>query len=333
MPNFWKTLKTPITALAPMDDVTDVVFREIIAAMAKPDVLFTEFTNADALSSKGRERVAKRLLFTPIQRPVVAQLWGALPENFYKAAKFVEELGFDGIDINMGCPDKNVIKHGSGAALINNLHLAGEIIDAVRASTPKLALSVKTRLGKDSTSTKEWLSFLLSKNIDALIIHGRDAKSMSKGEADWNEIGKAVEIRNKINPEIIIIGNGDVKSYKEVQEKHKNYGVDGVMIGRGIFNNPWIFEKSENAIVYSQKEYIDLLLRHTKLFYDKWGKTKNFETMKKFFKIYIKGFRGADELRQKLMGSKNYEEVYGIIRQSQVSTRPVCSATYVEISL
>lgn len=313
MSNFWKTLKTPITALAPMDDVTDLVFREIVATTAKPDVLFTEFTSADALFSRGRDRMIRKLLFTQIQRPIVAQIWGANPENFNKTAKYIEELGFDGIDANMGCPNRSIMKKNSGASLINNTHLAGELIDAVRKGSPNLSLSIKTRLDIDQDSTKEWISFLLSRNIDTLIIHGRDAQSMSKGEANWEEIGEAVELKNKINPEILIIGNGDVKSYKEVQEKHKNYGVDGVMIGRGIFHNPWIFERSENTVAHTKKEYIDLLISHTKLFNDKWGKTKNFNTMKKFFKIYVKGFNGADDIRQKLMESTNYEEANYIL--------------------
>lgn len=313
MPNFWKTLKPPITALAPMDDVTDFVFREIVATTAKPTVLFTEFTCADAFFTKGHDRVLHNLLFTNIHRPIVAQIWGANPENFHRAAKYIEELKFDGIDVNMGCPDKSVMKRNSGASLINNQPLAKELIDAVRKGAPNLALSVKTRLNTDSDSTENWISFLLSQNIDTLIIHGRDAKSMSRGKANWEEIGKAVKFRNKINPKILIIGNGDVKSYKEVLEKHKNYGVDGVMIGRGIFYNPWVFEQIETHAKHTKKEYIDLLIRHTKLFNDTWGKTRNFETMKKFFKIYIKDFAGANEIRTRLMEASNYEEVNNII--------------------
>ena len=312
MINFWKTLKTPITALAPMDDVTDFVFREIVAITAKPDVLFTEFTSTDGLFSRGHDKVIRKLRFSELQRPIVAQIWGATPENFEKAGKYIEELGFDGIDINMGCPDKGVIKKKSGVALIDNHKLAGELIDAVRRGAPNLPLSVKTRLAKDQESTKEWLSSLLSKNIDTLILHGRGAKG-SKDGANWEEIGKAVELKNKLNPEVLLIGNGDVTSYKEVLEKHKTYGVEGVMIGRGIFQNPWIFEKSAEALVHSTEKYLDLLLRHTKLFNDTWGKTKNFNIMKKFFKIYVRDFAGADNLRIQLMACKNYDEVATIL--------------------
>jgi nifR3 family TIM-barrel protein len=310
--NFWKKLKKPITALAPMDDVTDFVFREIISNIAKPDVLFTEFTSSDALFSKGHERVEKKLIFSEIQRPIVAQLWGSTPENFKKAANLIQDLGFDGIDINMGCPDRAIMSRNSGAALINNKELVEEIISEIRKGS-KLPLSIKTRLDKTEELTKEWISFLLSKDIDTLIIHGRNAKALYKGEADWEEIGKAVELKNKINPDIILIGNGDVKSYKEVEAKYKIYGVDGVMIGRGVFHNPWVFEKNEELIPHSKGEYIDLLLTHSKLFHEKWGETKNFETMKKFFKIYVNGFKGANLLRQKLMETRSYEEVSEVI--------------------
>jgi nifR3 family TIM-barrel protein len=319
MANFWKELQTPITCLAPMDDVTDYVFRENVATTAKPDVLFTEFTSADALFTKGRDKVAKKLMFSQNQRPIVAQVWGSTPENLGKAASYIEELGFDGIDVNMGCPDKGIMKKNSGAALINNKSLVGEIINAIRKAAPNLPLSIKTRLAINEDLTQEWMSFLLSQNISALTLHGREAKVMSKGDANWEEIGKAVQLKNKINPEIIIIGNGDVKSYEEIKEKRKNYGVDGVMIGRGIFQNPWLFERSENPIEHTRKEYIDLLLKHTKLFNDTWGKTKNFNIMKKFFKIYVRGFHGADSIRIQLMATKNYDEVVDIISKVTVS--------------
>ena len=317
MINFWKKLKKPITALAPMDDVTDFVFREIIAGIAKPDVLFTEFTSADGLFSSGSEKVMRRLLFSEIQRPIVAQIWGSNPENSKKAAKLIENLGFDGIDINMGCPDRSIMSKNSGAALINNKELVKEIIDATRKGSSKLPVSIKTRLDKNRELTREWIIFLLSQNIDALILHGRSAKAMSKGEADWEEIGRAVELRDKINPEIILIGNGDVKSYKEVEEKHKNYKVDGVMIGRGVFNNPWIFERDKEPKEHTKDEYINLLITHTRFFNDKWGEDKNFHEMKKFFKNYIKGFKGANILRQRLMKVKNYEEFCEIINLRQ----------------
>jgi tRNA-dihydrouridine synthase len=298
-----------------MDDVTDLVFREIISRIAKPDVLFTEFTSADALCSKGHKKVGHRLEYTEKQRPIVAQIWGADPENFKQAATYVQESGFDGIDINMGCPDRSIMQKGCCAALINKKELVEKLIKAVREGAPNLPLSVKTRLDATEELTKEWISFLLSQDINALILHSRTAAELSKVPARWEELGKAVELRNKINPNVTIIGNGDVQSYQEIMEKHKTYDVDGVMVGRGIFYNPWLFEKNESAKTHTPKEYMDLLIQHTKLFNDTWGDAKNFETMKKFFKIYIKDFDGANKFRQQLMEVKSYKEFCNIINK------------------
>lgn len=291
-----------------MDDVTDYVFREIVATTAKPDVLFTEFTSVDALFSRGHDKVVKKLKFSPVQHPVVAQIWGVIPENFYKAANYLQDLGFDGVDINMGCPVKNVMKSGAGAALIGNLPLVQEIIDAVRTGAPNLAFSIKTRLAKDPESTREWLTFLLSQKIDALILHGRDAKSLSMSPANWEEIGKAVGLRNIINPRIVLIGNGDVTSYQEVLEKHRTYGVDGVMIGRGIFTDPWIFDKTTKPVAHTYVESLSLLLSHAQLYHATWGQTRKFGAIKKFVKMYVKGFKGADELRTRLMQCKTHQD-------------------------
>ena len=307
MTNFWKTLPKPFLVLAPMEDVTDVVFREIVSQTAAPDVYFTEFTNTDGLFSKGGEKVIRSFRYTENQRPVVAQIWGTNPETFLKAGKLVHELKFDGIDINFGCPEKNVIKKSGGAGIIKDLKLAKQLINATRQGAENIPLSVKTRIGLDKVITDEWVSFLLEQNLNALIIHGRTAKEMSKVPAHWDEIAKAVKLRNKIAPETLIIGNGDVKNYFEATEKYKEFGVDGVMIGRGIFSNPWAFEKTK--IQHTTKERIDLLLKHTKLYNDTWKDTKNFDTIKRFFKVYVSGFRGADDLRQALMLCKNYEQV------------------------
>jgi len=316
MPSFWKTLQHPITVLAPMDDVTDFVFREIISEIAKPDVLYTEFTNTDALFSAGKKATDSNLLYSEKQRPIVAQIWGATPENYYKTAQYIKKLGFDGIDINMGCPDKKVMKIGSGASLITNKDLAQELIQAVKQAAPELPLSVKTRLAENEKDTEGWISFLLNQKLDALIIHCRSAKEKSKGDAHWDEIGKAVKLKNKISPETVIIGNGDVKSFTEVLEKQKTYGVDGVMIGRGVFTNPWVFDRKIEPTQHSINEYMDLLRKHLDLFNKTWGDTRNFENMKKFFKVYVNNFRGADNLRKKLMECHSYAEAVEALEQA-----------------
>lgn len=315
MKNFWKTLSVPFTVLAPMEDVTDVVFREIVTQMAKPDVLFTEFTSADGLCSIGREITIQKLKLTPNQHPIVAQIWGTNLDNLSKASKIVTDLNFDGIDINMGCPDKTVMKKGAGAALTKNFKLAKEIVSAVRNGTEnKIPISVKTRLGYDKIITSEWIQNLLEENIQALTIHGRIATQKSQGVANWEEIARGVEIKNKLSPNTMIIGNGDVKTMDEVVQKHNKYGVDGVMIGRGIFSNPWVFEKEQKD--HSFADYQKYLFMHFKLFEDTWGKDKNFEIMKKFLKMYLNNFRGAKEIRFAAMQGKTRLEIEKIIKDN-----------------
>lgn len=311
MANFWEKLPKPFLALAPMEDVTDVVFREIVAQCAKPDVFITEFTSADGLCSKGREKIIHRFKYTKNQRPIVAQIWGKNPQNLYRAAKIARSLKFDGVDINMGCPDKTVMKQGCGAGLIGNYGLTEKIIDCVKNGAKGLPVSVKTRLGKDSFVTKPWIGFLAKQNLAAITIHGRTAAQLSITPASWTQIGKAVTIKNKISPKTLLIGNGDITSYKQALGVHKKYGVDGVMIGRGIFANPWVFEKT--ARVHGKEEYLELLQKHLTLFEKTWGKTKNYQIMKKFFKMYINGFDGANLLRQQLMATANSYQAQNIL--------------------
>ena len=307
MENFWTKLNKPFTALAPMEDVTDFVFREILAEIARPDVFFTEFTNVTGLISEGKEFVERRLKHSDKQKPIVAQIWGSEPKDYHEAAKYISSLGFDGIDINMGCPQKKVVKTKGGAALIKYPELAKEIIEATKEGAPNLPISVKTRIGYVTIKTEEWTRHLLNQDLAALTIHGRTRKQMSKGRANWEEIKKSVEIRDEIAPNTLIVGNGDVENYQQTKEKVKEYGVDGVMIGRGIFTNPWAFEKE--AKEHTKEEYLSLLLKHTKLFKATWEEKKNFAIMKKFFKIYVRNFDGANELRQKLMRCENYAQV------------------------
>lgn len=294
-----------------MDDVTDKVFRQIVLEAARPDVFFTEFVNSDGLNHGANGIPLRKLDFTPDQHPIVAQIWGNKPESMEKAAKAIAKLGFDGIDINMGCPIRDVVKSGSGAGLIGKYDLVKEIIEAVKKGAPKLPVSVKTRLGNKINISHEWICFLLEQKICALTVHARIATQMSSGEADWSEIGKIVEIKNKIAPKTIIIGNGDIKSYEVIVLMHKIYGVDGVMIGRGIFANPWVFDST--VVPHAKEDYIKLLRRHIEFFETTWGKTKNFAVIKKFLKMYVKDFKGANTLRQKLMDAGSFEEMKNLI--------------------
>ncbi|MBU1046418.1 tRNA-dihydrouridine synthase [Patescibacteria group bacterium] len=263
MSNFWKKIKEnknssfaeasanrPFFALAPMLDVTDSAFREIVAKYGKPDVLWTEFVSCDGMCSEGKEKLMHLLHYTEKQRPIVAQLFGSNPENFKKTARIVAELGYDGIDINMGCPQKTILKQGAGACLISTPDLAREIIRATKKGAGDLPVSVKTRIGYKEDTLEEWLPVIIEEKPVAITVHGRTQKEMSQVPARWDRIKKAVEMAKGTG--IIMIGNGDVKSIEEGIERAKESGVDGVMIGRGIFGNPWLFSRKcgQDADIY-----------------------------------------------------------------------------------
>lgn len=366
MTNIWKDLKKPIMILAPMDDVTDSAFRTVVSEVGKPDLFFTEFANIEGIFSAGNKTVMRKLQFTEYEKPLIAQLWGSNPENYYKAAQLMIERGFDGVDINMGCPERSILKKGCCAALINNKPLAKEIIQAVKEGvmnsdisvTPhpdplpqervdrvknqgklgvpsplrekgsrqrraslkagmrgKIPVSVKTRIGVNTIITEEWTGFLLEQDLDALIVHGRTVKEMSAVPAHWDEIGKVVKLRDGMKKDTVIIGNGDVRSLKEAKQRVSYTGVDGVMIGRGIFENIWIFNPAIDNASAPLNERLRILLRHMDLFESTWAGQKNFQILKKFFKIYVKGFDNASELRVQLMETKNAEEVREMLRE------------------
>lgn len=314
--SFWTNLPKPFLCLAPMDGVSDTTFREIITEVARPDVFFTEFTNVEALQSSGCDSQVSRFDYTENQRPIIAQIWGINPENYYKSAKLIKNLGFDGIDINMGCPVKDVVKIGACSALMKNLKLVEEIIKSVVKGAGGLPVSVKTRLAFDSIQTDDWIGFLLQFDLAAIIIHGRTVREMSKVPAHWDEIGKAVELRNRLKKKILIVGNGDINSYKDALEKSKKFGVDGVMIGRGIFQNIAIFDKNNKQL--SRDERLKVLLNHARLFVKTWKSSKSFLVLRKFFKIYAQNFDGAKELRIRLMESRSLNEVEKIIKYVQL---------------
>jgi tRNA-dihydrouridine synthase len=323
--NFWHNIQTPNFSLAPMEDVTDTAFRELILQSASKDklhLLFSEFTSVEGLCHEiGHDKVKHRLHINESEKKLlkeknvklIAQIWGKDPEKYYKTAKYLtSQTDFDGIDINMGCPVKNVVKNGCCSALIAQPDLAKEIIVATKEAT-NLPLSVKTRIGFKQVVTESWISHLLSTPIDALTIHGRIQKQMSEGMSDWNEIAKAVKLRNELAPHIKIIGNGDVESYLDGLEKCTSFGVDGVMIGRGIFKNPWFF--NPDMAEPDRDEKLRMLKEHTRLFDKTWGDSKNFAILRRFFKIYTNGFRGASSLRNDLMNSSNADEVFEIVKQ------------------
>lgn len=310
--NFWKKLKRPFFVLAPMADVTDSAFRQIICHTGKPDVFYTEFVSCDGLcSEKGKPKLIPHLAFKENERPIVAQFFGSNPENFYKCAQLAVELRFDGIDINMGCPAGKIVKHDSGAGLIRNPELAKEIIRETKRGAGNLPVSVKTRIGYNKIITEEWVLHLIEAEPSAIIIHGRTMKEMSKVPAHWDEIGKAAVLCRKAG--ILIVGNGDAVSYADGLEKAKQYDLDGIMVGRGIFTNPWFFNSSIDPATKTPEERIELLKKHLQLFKELWGDSKSFDFMKKFFKIYIHGWNGAKELRMKLMSAKNAEQIFTTI--------------------
>jgi tRNA-dihydrouridine synthase len=313
----FEELPKPFFVLGPMDDVTDTVFRQVITDCAKPDLFVTEFVNVDGLQSPGRKRLMHKLKFSPKEQPVVAQLWGLKPENFYKTTKELAEMGFAGVDLNMGCPVKTVIKNGACARLIDNRELAGEIIDATRAGAQAhFPVSVKTRVGF-TTVDLTWFEFLLSKKLDLLSIHGRTAKQKSLIPANWDLIGEVRQMRDALCPSTKIVGNGDVMSRQQGLELAKKYKLDGIMIGRGIFHDPFIFAKDNPWGSYTVQQKMDLYRKHVELFAKTWKNgERKIETLNKFCKIYINGFDGASEMRVKLMACKNTDELLSLLQNN-----------------
>lgn len=307
--NFWKDLPRPFTVLAPLDGVTDVVFRQIVTEIGKPDVLFTEFTPVEGFVSKGRARVEENFLFTPEQKPIVAQIWGTKPEQFYTVAKELSTRGFAGIDINMGCPERVILKTGACSALIKNPKLAAEIIQATKEGAGEIPVSVKTRIGYSQITIEEWLGFLLKLDLAALTIHLRTVSEMSHAPAHWELMPEIVALRNNLAPETVLIGNGDILTVDEIEKKYKEFGCEGFMVGRGIFANPWMFNKEKIGAEKTVEERVALYLHHIELFEKQWQGRHNFALLKKFAKTYISNFPEASDLRVSLMESKNIGEL------------------------
>jgi len=342
MKNFWATLPKPIFVLAPLANVTDAAFRRLIAKYSKPAgpaVFWTEFVSADGLclaNEEGKAKLMRDLLYSEAERPIVAQFFTATPGAMEKAAALAQSLGFDGIDINMGCPDKSIEKQGAGAKLIMTPKLAQELVLAAKRGAPNLPVSVKTRLGYNKDILDDWLPMILEAKPAAVTIHARTRKEMSKVPARWERVKRAVEIRNELGSDALILGNGDALDIEDAKKKVAETGADGVMLGRAIFGRPWLFadaapKSSQEKVlgspvlpeaagqsgqtIFSPAFRLRVLLEHTKLFEELLGDIKSFAIMKKHFKAYVEGFDGAKELRMKLMEAANAAEVEKIINE------------------
>lgn len=317
--NILQQLPRPFFVLAPMDDVTDTVFRQIVVDAAKPGLFFTEFVNVDGLQSPGRDKLIKKLQFTTKEQPLIAQIWGKNLENFRRTAAELVEMGFAGIDLNMGCPDKTVVKNGCCSALINNRELASQIIKATQeGAAGRVPVSVKTRVGFNHVDMS-WIEFLLEHNLDMLIVHGRTRKEMSEVPAHWDLIGQARELRDKISPNTLIVGNGDVENRAHGLELAKKYGLDGIMIGRGIFRDPFAFAAESPWPAYTKQQRIDLYRKHVELFAKTWAAgERNIQTLNKFCKVYISDFDGAKEFRERLMTAKSTHELLSLLDQNRL---------------
>lgn len=310
--NFWQNLPRPFFVLAPMEDVTDVVFRHVVADAAAPDVYFTEFTNSDSYCHPdGKDSVRGRLTFTEDEQPIVAHIWGDNPDHFREMSIGMAEAGFKGLDINMGCPVPNVVRNGKGCGLIDRPEAAAELIQAAKAGG--LPVSVKTRLGLYKVDEwRDWLKHILECDIANLSIHLRTKKEMSKVDAHWELIPEIKKLRDEVAPDTLLTINGDIPDRATGLELVRKYGVDGVMIGRGIFKNPYAFETDPKE--HTPEELLDLLKLHLDL-HDQYNEMeeRKYAPLHRFFKIYVKGFRGAGELRNQLMNTKSTDEARELI--------------------
>ena len=308
--NFWKQFQPGFTILAPMEGVTDIAFRQVIAKAARPDIFFTEFTNVNSyISEKGRHNALERFRIEETERPIVPQIWGTKPEMFAETAKALKEMGFPAVDINMGCPDRHVVATGGGSGLIRTPELAKEIIRATK--TTGLPVSVKTRLGYSRVDEwEDWLTTILKAEPAALTIHLRTKKEMSKVAAHYELIPDILALKNAISPETVLIINGDIERPADAQ-KYIDMGVDGIMIGRGVFHNPFCFEKEPRE--HGREELIDLMRYHLDL-YEKY-ELSPYDPLKHFYKIYINNFPGASEIRDRLMHTKSIPEAREVLAE------------------
>lgn len=315
--NIWKSLPRHFTVLAPMEGVTDVVFRQVVARAGRPDLFFTEFTNVSSFASeKGRANALERLDIVTSDNPIIAQIWGKNPEHFAELAKALEGMGFQGLDINMGCPDRHVNKAGGGAAMIKTPDLAIECIRQAKKHT-NLPISVKTRLGFTYIDElREWLTILLKEDLSALTVHLRTRKEMTKVPAHFELIPKIIALKEEVSPNTKLVINGDVRDLRHAKELWVQFPqVDGFMIGRGVFSNPYCFSEhvpNREELMELLKYHLDLHdLRNVEL--ENRGSKYSYEPLKRFFKVYLHSFAGASEIRTALMECKNTNEVRKVL--------------------
>ena len=326
---FWDDLARPFTVLAPMSGITDAAFRRVLTRYGKPDVMVTEFVPADGLCSDGLENLLPILRYSKAERPIVAQLHGGNPDSFRKAACIIAELGFDGIDINMGCPSRAVEGHGGGAVLINNPPLAREIIEAAKAGAARLPVSVKTRLGYRTNEADTWLASLLEASPAALTIHARTRSQGYRGAARWEAVKQVAELAHAMHPDAserpLIIGNGDVGNLVQAWQRAAENGCDGVMLGRAAWGNPWCFTDGLQAPERPLCEVLPVMLEHTRLHMELAPPAfRRMEIMRKHFKAYLRGRRDATALRKALMQARDIADVEStMVVALQVSGTPI----------
>lgn len=346
MKSLWYESEKPLYCLAPMVGVTDTSFRRLISEIGKPSVFFTEFFSADYVESPhfsksiftelkslvldeydhipqgfplGRiheydQFIQDRMFFTKTEQPLVAQIWGVNPNSVYSLAKLVQKKNFSGVDLNMGCPDPNVIRLGGCTALIKNRKKASELISATRSAVGKdFPLSVKTRIGFDEIETESWISFLLQQDIDVLTVHCRTVGDLSNVPNRWNEMKKIINLKHSLRSKVKIIGNGDITSIEQADKLIKKYQMDGVMIGRGIFKNPWVFNRKVNIKIITSEELIKLGLKHMGLFKSNWG-YNNFEIIKRFLKIYVQKDEKERVMLEKINETNDIDEAVNLFK-------------------
>jgi tRNA-dihydrouridine synthase len=369
---FWALLAQPIFGLAPMDGVTDAPFRHTVAVQGRPDVIITEFTSVMDVCRGPAHRLAS-LIYSEAERPVVAQLYGKDPALFYQAAHVVCALGFDGLDINMGCPARSVASSGSGAGLIRTPALAHEIVraarqgiadwaggqtlagaglkdsraDLVRAMNLRRAgrpdvprriipLSVKTRIGYNTVVVERWIEHLLAEQPAVVSVHGRTLEQMYRGEADWSAIERAARLARGSGT--LLLGNGDVQSLADAVRRVRHHAVHGVLIGRGVLGEPWLFRHKEAAreavanaarllepVVPPLEERFRVMLEHARQFEAILGRPA-FPRMRKHLGWYCKGFPGAAAMRAAMVRCSGSDDVARVVAEYSARRQGPCPA-------